>query len=244
MEFYKRISFGVQDDPIEHIYRSLSGAMAINLGRTKITPNQVTIFRIFIVAGILYLFYLGTHLGYLLGAILIVINHILDYVDGDLARVKNQMSKTGEWLESLLDGPFGYIHTIPGFFLGLSIYRTTGRVEVWVLLFISLLGVHLNDVFSKYFVVKNQDVLINSFQEEYDTMKEKLFIAKVFPALLRHTYLFILLFAILYNPLYDFFNIHPILIGILVTAVFNQVMWLTRLWVQFKYVFIINKMKI
>jgi len=248
MEFYKRVSFGIKDDPLEHFLRSISGAMALNLSHTKITPNQITLFRIPITIVYLYLFTLGHFWGYLIASLLMIFNHILDYVDGDLARVTKKMSQIGEWLETLTDGPFSHIHTFTGFFLCIGIYKQSGIMEVWPVLFLSLLGAHLNDVFSKYSHFENKgdntETITDGFQDEYDKYKQKYYFSNIVFIILRRSYLFVVFAAIFYYPIYEYTKIHPLFLGLIIIALTNQIMWISRVIIQYKYIFITKKMKI
>src|SRR3990167_7315391 len=50
-----------------------------------------------------YLFSRGTYLCYIGALLVCVVNGFLDYLDGDLARSKNEMSEAGAWLDSGFD---------------------------------------------------------------------------------------------------------------------------------------------
>jgi len=236
MEFYKRISYTIKNDPIEHVLRSFSGAIAINMSRTKITPNQVTLLRSLIIVPNFYLFALGEYMGYLIGSILMVLNTLFDYVDGDLARITKKTSQTGEWLESLFDAPFAYLHSFLGFFLAIGIYKETGIVEVWPVLFFSLLGVHLNDVFNKYMKLKTGSKMAEEFQNKYDSIKSRFGIVNTIYIIIRHNFLIVLICSILYFPIQDYLRIHPILLGFIIYAGTNQIIWLSRVLIQFKHI--------
>jgi|APSaa5957512535_1039671.scaffolds.fasta_scaffold07408_6 phosphatidylglycerophosphate synthase len=69
------------------------------------TPNQITLagFFIFILALINIYYSFGTN-SVFLSYFLLALSHVLDSVDGKLARAKNMQSKFGEWLDHSLDG--------------------------------------------------------------------------------------------------------------------------------------------
>lgn len=68
-----------------------------------VTPNHVTI--VSIVVGLLacWLASRGTWEGLALGGVLLQVQSILDSVDGELARLRYQYSKLGQWLDNLTD---------------------------------------------------------------------------------------------------------------------------------------------
>jgi len=86
------------------IYRALSMALVKPLAKTSITPNQITIFSL--VTGILAGVFLAmeqTLLVVILAFLSIQLSFFSDYVDGDLARRKRQMSILGAWAECIVD---------------------------------------------------------------------------------------------------------------------------------------------
>jgi len=78
-------------------YRKISNPITYFLQKTKITPNQITTFMIFLGCFACLLF---VNIDYwILGALLLNIYVILDHVDGDLARAKNILSEKGYFLD-------------------------------------------------------------------------------------------------------------------------------------------------
>lgn len=72
----------------------------------KVNPNSITFFRIFFVIPLSYFSFLffSYKLSLLfLGGILIIVNHILDNVDGILARCLSKTSLQGAFLDSIAD---------------------------------------------------------------------------------------------------------------------------------------------
>ena len=88
---------------ITFIYKPISIYICRLLRRTKITPNQITIFST--IPGLLGAYYVSTgkYFYIILGALLIHIKQLLDNVDGTLARLKNQSSVFGKYLDGLVD---------------------------------------------------------------------------------------------------------------------------------------------
>jgi len=88
---------------IHTIFRYLSFLLVTKvLWNTKITPNQITIFRTLLIVLSFYLFiFLDWH--YILGFVIFQFAEMLDSTDGDIARYKNLRSKMGVWLEIFFD---------------------------------------------------------------------------------------------------------------------------------------------
>ena len=84
-----------------------------------ITPNHITIFSFFIGLGAGYFFSKGDSLSLALGAVLVQLSFIIDCMDGQLARYRQQFSKLGAWLDRISDRvkDFVYFFTLAwGFF--------------------------------------------------------------------------------------------------------------------------------
>ena len=68
-----------------------------------VTPNHVTIVAILVGLTASLLASRGGYLMFALAGVLLEINSILDSVDGELARLRYQYSKLGQWLDNLSD---------------------------------------------------------------------------------------------------------------------------------------------
>jgi phosphatidylglycerophosphate synthase len=79
--------------------RRISIYVTLLLSHTRVTPNQLTFVWILtgITAGLLWA--IGSHLGFLIGAILFQLMYLFDCVDGELARYKNMTSPRGAYLD-------------------------------------------------------------------------------------------------------------------------------------------------
>ncbi len=73
------------------------------LSKSKVTPNQVSIFSFITALGAAYFFSVGSYVYLLMGAFLLQISFVLDCADGELARFKNMASPFGAWLDRLFD---------------------------------------------------------------------------------------------------------------------------------------------
>lgn len=89
---------------LDDLRARLAYRIAKTLSKTGITPNQITIFR-FVISfpSVLYFFSRGEHLYNLIGLAVYLVLVPLDWVDGDLARLTNQSSSLGKWLDDTSD---------------------------------------------------------------------------------------------------------------------------------------------
>ena len=83
--------------------RPLAGLIARAVYNTSITPNQLTYvsFILGICSGISY--FMGNHLFFVLGGILVQLSSIFDCADGMLARSKDMCTRYGAFLDIFLD---------------------------------------------------------------------------------------------------------------------------------------------
>jgi hypothetical protein len=110
-----------------YFYRPIGYQIARGLQKTKITPNMVTIFSMFVGMGTGYLFYFNNPLYNLLGILIFVIANILDCVDGQLARLSGIKSEIGR----ILDGAVGNIWFI-AIYTSLALRLTDEYGTAWV----------------------------------------------------------------------------------------------------------------
>jgi len=89
----------------ERLYmRPLSIYMTRALLGTPVTPNQMSIVTLFIALLSAYLVALPGYIFCLAGGFLHIFMRVVDCVDGELARLRYQTSRFGEWLDSVGDG--------------------------------------------------------------------------------------------------------------------------------------------
>ncbi len=111
------------------------------LVNTPVTPNMMTLMVLFcsIIAGLL--FSLGTYGAMVAGSLMSWFASMLDGSDGELARVRFQVSPFGEWFEMVCDYLY-YILVFVG--IGVGLFRQTGNL-IWMWLgWGSVLGVVLS----------------------------------------------------------------------------------------------------
>ncbi len=95
----KNMQKKVMDLPAEYIDPFFENHLTYLLCRTRITPNMVTLFSLFVAIIIAFFFYNGH---FVLGAFCTYIVEVLDGVDGKLARTRLQFTRFGEY-ECLVD---------------------------------------------------------------------------------------------------------------------------------------------
>jgi hypothetical protein len=94
-----------------------------------ITPNQVTVFSLFVGALAAAAFGTGERWGLIAGAVLLQVAFMFDCVDGQLARYTRNFSRFGAWLDSILDRLKEYL-----VYAGLAVGSLRGfGVDVWPL---------------------------------------------------------------------------------------------------------------
>jgi phosphatidylglycerophosphate synthase len=86
-----------------HVNRHVSLAISRVLCRTRVHPNHVPALTFLVGCAAAALAALGTYAAMLAGAFLYQWKSILDGVDGELARLKFQGSRLGEWLDTVGD---------------------------------------------------------------------------------------------------------------------------------------------
>lgn len=114
------------------IYNKLSHYPIIFCLKNNISANTITIFDHFITLTLgCYFFSRGTHLGFILGIGVMVINVLLDYLDGDVARRSQKKNKLGDWLDC------GFDVIIQGAVLGAIAVgcHKNGLSIIWIVMF-------------------------------------------------------------------------------------------------------------
>ena len=110
--------------------RKISIPISRQLIRYPITPNMVTLFTLGVsfLAGVF--FAMGGYWNTVIGALLSVWASILDGCDGEVARLKLQVSKLGCWLETICDYLY-YLFIFVGMSIGLTRSRGTEAYLIW-----------------------------------------------------------------------------------------------------------------
>jgi len=130
------------DGPISrHLNRPLSTRITRHLLRTDITPNHVSLFS-FILAmlGALF-FFLGGYSNLVIGAILAQVSSIIDGCDGEVARLKFQVTEFGGWFDAVLDR---YADAFLLFSLTYYVYLPNGDISALFIGFLAIIGTFMN----------------------------------------------------------------------------------------------------
>lgn len=109
-----------------------------------VTPNHVTITAILVGLAAAVLASRGGYLGLAIAGVMLELNSILDSVDGELARLRFQYSKIGQWLDNLSDDIVDNVFIIAvgsalgGVWQWLGIAAAAGRVLVSLTTYVSV----------------------------------------------------------------------------------------------------------
>jgi len=147
-----------------NLNRHVSLLFSRRLVGVPITPNQISIFVILIGIAAAAVTLVGSYAAILTGAALFKLSSILDGVDGELARVRWQQSKTGELLDSAGDNLANF-----AFFAALSVatwnngdhglaFAGGAALVMWTL--------YLMFAYARLHRIKSGDVLLVSAQAQ------------------------------------------------------------------------------
>ncbi len=110
------------------LIRHLSRRMTPFLARTPLSANQVTAASLLAGLAACALFAVADYIWNLAGALLFTLSYVLDNSDGEIARLKNQVSDFGRQFDSLVDWLVNSL-----FFLALGFGVAAGRGEdLWL----------------------------------------------------------------------------------------------------------------
>ncbi|OGW74693.1 MAG: hypothetical protein A2Z72_05475 [Omnitrophica bacterium RBG_13_46_9] len=190
----------VMEQYIVRLYRGLGTSLAKRLVTLKITPNQITVAGFIFVIIASLLFATGRNMNIIFGSWVLFFSLILDFTDGTLARMRNQASMFGDWLDAMMD-EFREVFVVVGLCAGL--YRQVPSLSVW------LLGIVILSTDRMIFRTMNKLYkLIPS--EEINTKVHKTFsdgavfrIIKEFLSVRLFKYTFLVVFAI-FNRIYAY----------------------------------------
>ena len=92
------------DGPVSrYLNRPISTRITRHLLRTDITPNHVSFFSFILAMLGAFLFFSGGYINLVIGAILAQVSSVIDGCDGEIARLKFQVTEFGGWFDAVLD---------------------------------------------------------------------------------------------------------------------------------------------
>ena len=119
-------------------YRKISIYLSVPLAKLSVTPNQITV--VWILLGLAADVGVGfsQHWIRVTAAAIFQLSYILDYVDGEVARLQGRTSKRGLFLDLS-----GHCLIKTGVFLGIGyrVVASTGRLEYLILAFLACVSV-------------------------------------------------------------------------------------------------------
>lgn len=178
------------------IYRNLSMRITSVLIYTKITPNLVTAFSVFIACIAAIFYYRADYISLIIGTIFFNLSYTLDCVDGELARYKKLSSKFGAWWDSIGNKIVEYI-----IFLSLTIglyFRTTDPVVLILGIFASnniMMISNIRTLNRVHFDIK-PDHEFRFFGKKYLASIDTFVVLITITTLLDKVYYFLLIYAV------------------------------------------------
>jgi len=132
----------ISDGPISrYLNRPISTKISKLLLKKRITPNQISFFSFILsILGAL-LFFLGGYVNLLIGGILAQVSSIIDGCDGEIARLKFQVSEFGGWYDAVLDR---YADAFLLFGLTYYVYLPNGNLLYLSIGFFAIIGTFMN----------------------------------------------------------------------------------------------------
>jgi phosphatidylglycerophosphate synthase len=120
--------------PTDGIFARMNRRVSIPISRQlikfPITPNTVSVFNLILSVGAGVCFAAGGYWNCLVGALLGVLTSILDGCDGEVARLKLQVSDFGCWVDSMCDYLY-YVVTFAGITIGMVRMKGDPALAWW-----------------------------------------------------------------------------------------------------------------
>ena len=123
--------------------RSLSIPIARKLSKYSYPPERIVAISIFLEIVATFLVTFGQRYPTLLAGVILFIAWLLDYVDGDLARMQNRITYFGDWFDSIA-GKLIDVILYPCICFG--IYRHTQSIYIWFLGFAIIGGIYFSSM--------------------------------------------------------------------------------------------------
>ncbi len=222
------------NDPGEYIYRTVSGVLVRPLARTPVTPNQITIARMVVMAAAMYALSRGTYAYLVLAAGCVIMWDIMDHMDGDLATLKGKSSQFGAWTEMVADAIFGRTDGLLGFAAALGVYRRTGSLLPIYLIIAAMVS---SQVFliSGFIEKTSRTIREDGWKKAMRSDKEQRLPGRLFYFFHYNDCELLALSAVLFLPLHRYLGIDSILIFLGLMAALRTVSWIAVLRYQYAW---------
>lgn len=130
------------DGPVSrYLNRPISTRITRHLLRTDITPNYVSFFPFILATLGAFFFFLGGYVNLVIGAILAQVSSVIDGCDGEIARLKFQITEFGGWFDAVLDR---YADAFLLFGLTYYVYFANRNFLVLFIGFLAIIGAFMN----------------------------------------------------------------------------------------------------
>ena len=237
----KRRKFRQETVIHSYITRPLSIEIIRLLWYTKITANQITIFRIILNVMSLVLFVQANFVSVTIGFVLFQIHELLDSVDGMYARIRKQQSKIGVWMEQFFDAIFSDANGLLGLALSYGAYSVTGNIEYFILLILSLSSTRLFELFLKVFNISKtkEELAHKEYGDDYLQVIGvgwKTGIKNFYLTVLTWQNQILLFGFLLLIPIYHTYHIDIYLYALIIFVIINQPPWIYAGWLGYKKV--------
>ena len=179
--------------------RYISSNITKLLVKTPLKPNHITFLSLMFGLTGCYLLSTGQPNLLIASGIFIFLSKILDGVDGEVARLKNLVSKRGGWLDGISDR---FKENVLFFCLALGLYNQSGDIKSFIYGFVAIIAIHMLSIVLEHTGQMDKGALQRT-QEDTLIVKiaKKLGIKPQFMALQADTYLFIAYVGIMLNQL-------------------------------------------
>jgi len=188
--------------------------------RWPVTPNMVTLFTLGVSFAAGLCLAQGGYWPVLLGAVLSVWASILDGCDGEVARLKLQVSDFGCWLETVCDYLY-YVFVFGGMIIGFSRTIGTRFALIWgPLLFVGAVTSFLAVGFARHhFAAERPEAFLSIWQKKAENRKSNplLFVGRQCEFLIRRCFLPYAFLA------FALFNILPV--AFVLSAIGANIVW-------------------
>ena len=214
--------------------RMLSAQIARALSKTPITPNQVTLFRGILNLSSLFFFAVGTPVALILAFFIFQLFEVLDHVDGDLARLKKQQSRTGVFLEWLIDLLEATMYGFLGLCVSIGVYRQSDDFTI----FFVYIAITMGQAMSPPRSSEGDRTLLKhaQYDEYFSVLGAKRILEKLF-RLVNVVYIWqnqiVLWGALFYYPITEFLHFNPLFWGMVWIAVMVQLNFIRKVHLEY-----------